>query len=286
MVRLILFASLLLTTVLSTLNVQAQSGPVSIPLPSAEPTKAPIEWDTISIHKHDPSDTNMRWGSVPDGINENGVTVGTLIGQAYGFGELQLRDDELIGLPAWAKDAQYDITAKVSDEDITAWKKIDDISMEETIQHMLRHEATPDMLMMRSLLEERFGLKVHYETKMEQVYELIVDKGGSKLKPAADSKHGNMNFNAGLIKGDGVPTQFLATVLSMPLQRSVLDHTGLSGRFDFELRFLPDNAPPKADDNDPNLFTAVREQLGLRLESARGPVLVVVVDSLHEPSPN
>ncbi len=248
--------------------------------------KPPMEWAAISIHKHDPNDTNMRWGSTPDGIDGTGVPLRTLISEAYSFAEMELRDDELIGLPGWAKDATYDIRAKVSPEDIAAWTKMEDMSMEETIEHMLSREATPDMLMTRNLLETRFGLKVHYETRVEPVYELLVDKGGTKLKPAKDPKHGNMTRNAGVMKGDGVPMQFLAMFLSMPLQRSVLDHTGLGGHFDFELHFLPDNAPPGTDNNDPDLFTAVREQLGLTLKSSRGPVLVVVVDSLHEPSPN
>jgi uncharacterized protein (TIGR03435 family) len=286
MIRSLCLAGLLLTSIVSISNIQAQTGPAIASTPSASPVKPPIEWDTISIHKHDPNDTNMRWGSTQDGIGANGVTLRTLISQAYGFAEPDLRDDELIGLPGWANDARYDIAAKVSSEDVDAWKKIDNMSMEETIQHLLSHEPTPDMLMMRSLLEERFGLKVHYETRTEPVYELVLDKGGSKLKPAADPKHGNMSWNAGVIKADGAPTQFLAMALSMPLQRSVIDHTGLNGHFDFELHFLPDNAPPNPDNNDPDLFTAVREQLGLRLKSAKGPVLVVVVDSLHEPSPN
>lgn len=286
MIRLLCFAGLLLTTVVSTSNVQAQTGHTFALLPSAVPTKPPMEWDTISIHKHDPNDTNMRWGSNPDGFGGTGVTLRTLISQAYGFTAPELRDDELIGLPGWAKDARYDVGAKVSYEDAPAWKKIDDMSMEETIQHLLSHDPTPDMLMMRSLLEERFGLKVHYETRTEPIYELVIDKGGLKLKPAADPKHGNINWNAGLMKGDGIPIPFLAMVLSVPLQRSVLDHTGLGGHFDFELHFLPDNTPPNTDSNDPDLLTAVREQLGLRLTSSKGPVLVVVVDSLHEPTPN
>ncbi|WP_263377554.1 TIGR03435 family protein [Granulicella paludicola] len=286
MIRLLCFAGLLLTTVVSTSNVQAQTGHTFALLPSAVPTKPPMEWDTISIHKHDPNDTNMRWGSNPDGFGGTGVTLRTLISQAYGFTAPELRDDELIGLPGWAKDARYDVAAKVSYEDAPAWKKIDDMSMEETIQHLLSHDPTPDMLMMRSLLEERFGLKVHYETRTEPIYELVIDKGGSKLKPAADPKHGNINWNAGLMKGDGIPIPFLAMVLSVPLQRSVLDHTGLDGHFDFELHFLPANTPPNTDSNDPDLLTAVREQLGLRLTSSKGPVLVVVVDSLHEPTPN
>jgi uncharacterized protein (TIGR03435 family) len=286
MIRPLCFAGLLLTTIFSTSNMKAQTGAPVASVPSAVPVKPPIEWDTISIHSHDPDDTSMRWGSSPDGIGGNGMTLRSLISQAYGFAETELRDDELVGLPGWAKDARYDIKAKVSPEDAPAWKKIDDMSMEETIQHMTGHEVTPEMLMMRSLLEQRFGLKVHYENRVQPVYDLVLDKGGSKLKPAADPKHGNMSWNAGVMKGDGVPVQFLATLLSVPLQRSVVDHTGLNGQFDFELHFLPDNTPPTPDNNDPDLLTAVREQLGLRLQSARGPMLVVVVGSVHEPSPN
>lgn len=286
MIRLLCVAGLLLTIIVSISNVQAQTGRAIAPMPSAGPAKPPIEWDAISIHKHDPNDTNMRWGSTADGIGGNGVTLRTLISQAYGFSVLELRDDELIGLPGWAKDARYDVTAKVSPEDVPGWKKIDNMSMEETIQHLLSHEPTPEMLMMRSLLAERFDLKVHYETRVEAVYEMVLDKGGSKLKPAADPKHGNMDWNAGVMKGDGVPVPFLAMLLSMPLQRSVVDHTGLAGHFDFELHFLPDNTPSSTENNDPDLFTAVREQLGLRLRPSKGSVLVVVVDSLHEPSAN
>ena len=286
MIRLLRFAGLLLATFVSFPNLQAQTGQTLAPVPSALPPKPPIEWDTISIHKHDPNDSNTRWGSTPDGIGANGVTLRTLISQAYSFDVVELRDDELIGLPAWAKDARYDLTAKVSSEDVPAWEKIDHMSMEDTIQHMLNHQPTPDMLMTRSLLEQRFGLKAHYETRVQPVYDLLLDKGGSKLKPAKDPKHGNMTWNAGVMKGDGVPLPFLAMALSMPLQRTVLDLTGLPGHFDFELHFLPDNSPPSTGNNDPDFFTAVREQLGLRLKSSRGPVLVVVVDSLHEPSPN
>jgi uncharacterized protein (TIGR03435 family) len=254
MIRLLGVVGLLLLTIVATSDLQAQRGAAVAPVPSATPVKPPMEWDAVSIHKHDPNDTSMRWGSTPDGIDANGVTLRTLISQAYSFGDPELREDELIGLPGWAKDARYDLKAKVSPEDIAAWKKNDDMSMEETIQHMLRREATPDMLMMRSLLEERFGLKVHYETRVEPVYDLVVDNGGSKLKPAADPKHGNMNWNAGVLKGDGVPMPFLAILLSMPLQRSVIDQTGLGGSLDFELHFLPENTPASTENNDPDLL--------------------------------
>ncbi len=158
--------------------------------------------------------------------------------------------------------------------------------MEESIRHLVHYQATPDMLMVRSLLEERFGLKAHYETRVQPVYRLRVSKEGAKLKRAADTDHTSANWSAGLLKGTGVPSQFLAMMLSIPLERNVVDTTDLSGHFDIELHFLPRNSPPKADSDDPDLFTAVREQLGLRLEAWKAPVLVLVIDQIREPTPN
>lgn len=286
MKRPLCLTALLFAALLPTPPTQAQTPPSSTNLPSAAPAKPPIEWDAISIHQHDPNDTNMNWGFSPDGVNGRGVTLRSLISQAYNFSILDLRDDELIGLPAWAKNASYDFTAKVSPEDVPAWDKMENLSMEDSIQHMLNHQATDEMLMMRSLLLDRFGLKVHYETRIEPVYEVVLDKGGATLKPAKDSTHGNMTWNGDVIKGTGVPAPFLAMMLGMPLQRTVIDHTGLKGHFDFELHFLPNNAPPNPNSNDPDLFTAVREQLGLKLQPAKASVLVVVVDTIHELSPN
>lgn len=282
-----LFASFVtLSMLLPAPLLTAQCGAPSVKVPSAGPTKAPIAWATISIHSHNPADTNMSVGEVPNGTGMRGVDLRALLSDAYAFTEPTLRDDEVVGIPGWAKTARYDIVAHVDSDDIAAYKKAIDMSMEETIRHMIHCEATPDMLMLRSLLEERFGLKVHYETRLQRVYELLIDKGGSKLKEAADPVHSGANFSPGVIKGTGIPTQYLAMMLSMPLERSVVDHTALSGRYDFALHLQPRNTPTIPDSSEPDFFTAIREQAGLRLESTKAPVLTLVIDDVHPPTPN
>ncbi len=75
-------------------------------------------------------------------------------------------------------------------------------------------------------------------------------------------------------------------MLSIPLVRNVVDRTTLSGRFDVELHFQPQNTPIKPDSSDPDLFTAVREQAGLRLEATKAPMLILVIDDIQPPTPN
>lgn len=146
-----LFASLVTLTMLSRPFLTAQAGAPSVKVPSAGPTKAPIAWDTISIHPHNPADTNMSWGDVPNGIGMTGVDLRALLSEAYAFTEPTLRDDEVVGMPGWAKTARYNIVAHVDSDDIAAYKKATEMSMEETIRHMIHCEATPDMLMLRGL---------------------------------------------------------------------------------------------------------------------------------------
>lgn len=92
----------------------------------------------------------------------------------------------------------------------------------------------------------------------------------------------------GKVAFTGMPLSFYANNLTGTVGRYVVDKTGLAGRWDFNLSFLPENAPPGAnvDTNLPNIYTAIQEQLGLKLEAARGPVDVVVVDSVSQPTPN
>jgi uncharacterized protein (TIGR03435 family) len=141
---------------------------------------------------------------------------------------------------------------------------------------------------MRSLLTERFQVAIHHETRKEPVYALVVAKGGPKLaehKDADGKRQGIRSSKRGQFNGTNVPVHFLATLLSNQLGRPVLDQTGLAGKYDFKLEWTPDpleiTVPPGIDPgpppdlNGPTLFTAVQEQLGLRLESPKGPVIVV-----------
>ncbi|HWF10883.1 MAG TPA: TIGR03435 family protein [Bryobacteraceae bacterium] len=145
-------------------------------------------------------------------------------------------------------------------------------------------------LMMRTLLAERFNLAVHNETRELTHYEMIVDKGGAKIHPQPpDGPPGQNPFSMtarGHLSGTKITADMLAKVLTDQSGRFVEDHSGINGVFDFTLDWTPDTAglsdePEPSSRNAPSLFTAVREQLGFRLDARKGPVEVVVIDHVE-----
>jgi uncharacterized protein (TIGR03435 family) len=136
----------------------------------------------------------------------------------------------------------------------------------------------------RGLLAQRFALKCHFETRELPVYNLVLAKGGSKLTPTPpDAKDkGSLDPNGGngvrRIDGTGVSLEFIAAILSQSVGRLIIDKTGL---YDFTLTYTSDaDAGSSASDAPagPTVFTALEEQLGLKLESAKGPIQVLVID--------
>jgi uncharacterized protein (TIGR03435 family) len=183
-----------------------------------------------------------------------------IIAQAYGFRPM-LADQWLKGEPGWAKSERYDIEAKSQDEAATA----EDLR-----------------LMLRNLLAERFKLAVRETTEEVAGYALLVAKGGPKVKAGDGKVRSSIGSNSGRISADNAPMERLATVLSTQLGRPVVDITGLSGHYSFTLTFA------KSDDDvsAPSIFTAVQEQLGLKLESKRVPTRILVIDHVERPSEN
>jgi uncharacterized protein (TIGR03435 family) len=255
-------------------------------------------FDVVSI-KQDKSDSRMiRMRNTSDGYSAANVSLKLLIASAYG-----VREDLLSGVPGWAESARYDIDAKVAGSDVDALKK-------------LSPEQRRSML--KPVLEDRFKLKVHTETKQRPVYELVIAKGGSKLKEATPGDtysngikgpdgagHGGMmRMSRGQVTGQAIPITSLVDILSRQLEKTVIDKTGLTGKYDLELNWTPEESeggvggppPPPAgspqrtepapDSSGPSLFTALQEQLGLRLQSAKGPVETLVVDHVEIPSEN
>ncbi len=262
--------------------VQMSSGP-----PPQSPGGPPLPWAAVSIHVTDP-DSKAGWnsGDQPDGTTDRGIDLRGLISQAYAFSVFPLREDEISGLPDWARSTRYDVLARVDPDDVEAFKKLSNLSMEETIATFTARQYTGEMLMSQKLLTDRFDLRVHWEARDRSVYTLMLAKGGSKLKPAADPKHGELNLSSGHLTGKGVPVSFIASLLSQSVERTVLDRTGLTGTFDFDLHFQPQEKAPQPNSSDPDLFTAVQEQLGLKLGSARASVPMLVVDHVQQPTPN
>lgn len=187
-----------------------------------------------------------------------GYTPRMLIEWAY-----DVRDDRLLGRSKWLDSARYDIVAQASEQP----------------------QFGELQLMMRSLLNERFGLVIHHEQRNLPFLALVADNGGPKVR-VSDAGPGPAKNTFGMsapghLRGTRVTATMLANVLSNQTGRSVQDFTGLKGIFDFTLAWAPDSAAATAPEAAlPSLFTAVREQLGLKLESRRGPVDVIVIDQL------
>jgi uncharacterized protein (TIGR03435 family) len=248
---------------------------------SQEITK-PLTFDVISV-KPNPSglpDAQMRMN--PDGFAATNIQIHVLLLQAF-----QLHEEQLVGDPKWASNDRWDIDARIAAEDMSALKSLD------------FHQQ---LGMFQAILVERFGLKVHHETRELTVYALVVANGGPKMTPStlrpSDSagiqgEPGVLHPGRGKETGRGTTMEFLARDLSLQLGRKVVDRTGLAGRYDFTLTWTPDDSVAvtgggveSGATQGPSLFTAVQEQLGLKLELVKAPVDVVVIDHIEKPSEN
>lgn len=259
--------------------------PVAIP-----PGGKPVPWAAVSIHPSDPArnQANDGWSDQPNGISGTGMSVRQMLSQAYHFGFMPFRDEELEGLPSWASTARYDVRERVDADDVETFRKLSGMTMADTLAAFAARQYTGEMLMGQAVLAERFHLKAHYDVRSRRVYLLSVDKGGPHLKATANtSNEGTMSFGNGMLSGKGVPIAAMVNLLAYPAERVVVDRTALPGRFDFELHFAPSNAGVSTEPSTlPDFFSAVRQELGLKLESSRADVPVLVIDHIEEPTPN
>jgi uncharacterized protein (TIGR03435 family) len=139
--------------------------------------------------------------------------------------------------------------------------------------------------MLQAMLADRCKLKVHLETKELPVYDLVIARGGLKMKEAAPGEEHTGRFSVGELIGHDMPIENL--VFALPSDgRSVVDKTGLGDKkFDFDLKWTPDNRI-EAGDSGPSLFTALEVQLGLKLVSSKAFGKVLVIDHIERPTPN
>jgi len=267
--------------------VQAQNAGFT-PRPDADQIPS---YELVSIHKAPDRDTPWAIHDDPDGLTATSARLRSLIAEAYGFSLGQLNDDQLVGAPEWAKTQQFDIRAKVDPENVEKLKELDKAAtMMFEARAMASRTPTFRMVMLQRLLEDRFKLKVHYEQRMMSLYEMTVAKGGVRMPTAhpKDPEHGSMDMDPGKLKGENVPMSFIPVMFALVLERPVEDKTSTAGNFDFELHWTPPEKSQNsgADDSAPSLFTAVQEQMGLKLQPGKGPVWVIVVDHAEMPSEN
>jgi uncharacterized protein (TIGR03435 family) len=223
----------------------------------------------------------------PDGFTATNFPLKSLIASAYG-----VQSYEVFGAPGWLGSEEYDIEAKMDGSVVDALLKLSTNDRTLERQHMLQ-----------ALLLDRLKLTIHHETKELQTYTLVIAKNGPKLQ---ESKPGDTNSNeslgasggsvgAGVLAmvalggteiatGKAVPIANLVRNLTGFLSCPVLDKTGLTGVYDIKLQWTEDNN--QTDPNGPSLFTAIQDQLGLKLESRKGPAEVIVIDHVERPSGN
>jgi uncharacterized protein (TIGR03435 family) len=192
----------------------------------------------------------------------------SLITSAYHL----IMDDQLLGLPDWGRTQNFDVEAKMDPENAEVLKKLDG-----------EDRSKENAVLMQALLADRFRMKAHIEVKVLPVYNLVIAKGGLKMKEAAPDQPSGWSMGMGNIKGQGMLIASLVGSLSHPAGRLIIDKTGLTGKYQVNLTWAWDDNP---NSTGPSLFTALEEQLGLKLEPAKAPVDVVVIDHLERPSEN
>ena len=280
-------------TALSVSRPHAQA-PAQAPVPNAV-----LTYEAASVK---PNKSGVQGSSIrrfPGGrLQATNMPLRALITFAY-----QLQPFQLVEDPGWIRNETFDIVAKMEGDPPPV---------------MPGSGPDPHMVAMRTLLAERFKLAVHRETRQMDIYELVLARPDGKLGPAlkpttqdcaamlAAARGGpppgpapgpnspvvcGIRGLPGRLVAGAMPMALLASNLSGQVQRIVVDRTGLSGGWDFEITFAPErplNPPPgvefpPADPNAPSLFTAMQEQLGLKLQSAKGPVDVLVVERVEQP---
>jgi len=140
--------------------------------------------------------------------------------------------------------------------------------------------------MLLAALVDRLNLKTHVATKELPVYLLVVARGGPKLKETPAGTQGGFTVRAGELSGHGILMESLAYSVGGATGRIVIEKTGLTGRYDIELKWAADRAEGATNDTGPDIFTALQEQLGLKLESGKAPIESVIIEHIEKPSEN
>lgn len=225
-------------------------------------------FEVVSIRPNTVDDINQRFvqGQPGGRMRFVGMPLSTFIMTAYDVWSFQI-----LGGPSWIDTDGWDVVAQA-----------------EGIQGRLtRQQLSPRL---RAMLEDRFQLRTHREARQVAGYSLVVDDRGPKLRPNTDGRVSNRS-NRDTLNAKKVPMTWFAAFLSQKFRSPVIDETRLNGEYDFILHWAPESISPSASDDPldskyPSIFTAVREQLGLRLIKQTVPTEMLVIDSVQRPSPN
>ena len=255
------------------------------------PAFAQLTFEVASIKPADPDTPGTSIQFMPGGgLKMTGIPLRAMITFAY-----DVRDFQVSGGPGWIGTERFDVMARpdnASADDPADFAKMND-DQRKTMRERIAQR-------LRALLADRFQLVVHRETKEQPIYALVPAKNGSKLQETKETgNQQNMNTSRGRSQGHAIPVDIMAQMLAGITGRPVVNKTGLTSKYDFVLEWTPDMGPeahaqgfgdgvtsPAPAPGGPTIFTALQEQLGLRLDSQKGPVENIVIDRVEKPSEN
>lgn len=245
-------------------------------LASAQQTPAPaVKFEVVSISPVQVSDEEDAYSRMtPNGYLAQSIVPQMLLRIAYNM--MNADSERFLNLPEWATHERFNIQAKVSDEDAPAFQRL-------SIQEK--------RAMLQALLRERFHLEAHEVEKEGHVYFLLPSKGGPKMEPST-AKEGTvptLQNSPGHISARNADMKNLTMNLTQILQITVLDKTGLEGRYNCDLKWAPGKSTSETADTPAegiSIFTAVQEQLGLKLEYTKASIMMLSVDRMERPTGN
>jgi Protein of unknown function (DUF3738). len=229
-------------------------------------------YDVVAIKPNKSGSGSLDVDENVDTYNAKNITVKGILEEAYG-----IRRDLISGVSGPVESAHFDVMAKIVDPDPVAIRKL---------------TGRQRGAMLLPILTDRFQLKAHTETRILPVFELVVVSSGPKFKRSADQKSNDIGTSIqGSDRGfqltaHGITMASLASSLEGQVHRPVIDKTGLAGHYDVAMKWASDTAPSSEANPGPSIFTALQEQLGLKLKAAKGPVETLVVDHVEMPSEN
>jgi uncharacterized protein (TIGR03435 family) len=232
----------------------------------SRPSGPSFEVASIRVRQRDATGS-MTFGILISGNHATITgTVSRLLMEAYG-----VLDYQILGAADWVRslDAHYTIIAKVEGD-------------AEPSRALVKE-------MLQTLLAERFQLRLHRESQPRQILALVVGKDGVKMKESEPEARSGVRYRSGDMNGSRLNMAYLAVFLSNQMKQPIIDKTELKGLYDFTLRWTPDEAPETSatpDQRAASIYTAVQEQLGLKLVSQKGDMEVLVIDHVEKPTEN
>ena len=260
--------------VISSLLACAQIVSVPRPVsPLSRDAELPFAFDVVSVELNKSAGALRYASREADGFKFRNATLTMLVSMAY-----NVKPDFVSGVPQWATLSAFDIQAKVAPRYVAAWNSAS--------------EEQQDTLL-RRLLAERIGLRVHGESKVLPIYELVIAKEGSKLRPSAlhctSKARSSYSVGPGMFTGTAIQMSVLVDQLQYRLHKMIIDKTGLTDCYDVALTWDPNDSQDglstveRKPDSGRSIFIALQQQLGVTLLANNAAVAMLVIDQAQAP---